>query len=151
MRLNLDLDANDATQIAGIFKRLVDQDQPFIIVIDEHLLFSNHLLVDSDWHWESVDQKIKISSQAVTVKEASNLAKKHEFCLTGDGIEHLRESGNQRLLGCILPKTKVLSRVAPNQKEYVLATLRELGYTTLMCGDGTNDVGALKQAHIGEF
>ena len=42
---------------------------------------------------------------------------------------------------------QVFARTSPEQKEVILKTLRAVGYTTLMCGDGTNDVGALKAHH----
>jgi cation-transporting ATPase 13A1 len=39
--------------------------------------------------------------------------------------------------------------MTPADKELVLGMLNHVGHTTLMCGDGANDVGALKQAHVG--
>eukprot|EP01126_Amoeba_proteus_P055517 TRINITY_DN6896_c0_g1_i9.p1 TRINITY_DN6896_c0_g1~~TRINITY_DN6896_c0_g1_i9.p1 ORF type:complete len:404 (+),score=113.57 TRINITY_DN6896_c0_g1_i9:315-1526(+) len=49
----------------------------------------------------------------------------------------------------VLSRTKVIARASPEQKAKIVACLKSHGKCTLMCGDGTNDVGALKQAHVG--
>ncbi|GMH57838.1 hypothetical protein TrRE_jg1214, partial [Triparma retinervis] len=57
--------------------------------------------------------------------------------------------GSLQALGKVVPYVSVFARHAPRQKEAVIAALNAAGKFTMMCGDGTNDVGALKQAHVG--
>jgi predicted P-type ATPase len=56
---------------------------------------------------------------------------------------------HQRAVARLCGECTVFARVAPVQKERIITFLNSLGKGTLMCGDGTNDVGALKQAGVG--
>jgi cation-transporting ATPase 13A1 len=69
-----------------------------------------------------------------------------DMCVYGDGLSYLL---NHPKKAEILSKVAVISRATPENKAAILAMLKSSGYTTLMCGDGTNDVGALKQSHVG--
>ncbi|XP_061396165.1 endoplasmic reticulum transmembrane helix translocase [Musca vetustissima] len=96
------------------------------------------------WQWESIDGE--------TVLELSGDLKatlaEHDLCITGEGLQYLKDFEYKKMLK-ILPRITVCARFAPKQKEYVITTLKQLGFCTLMCGDGTNDVGALKHANVG--
>ncbi|KAB8281294.1 hypothetical protein B0I72DRAFT_90095 [Yarrowia lipolytica] len=71
----------------------------------------------------------------------------HDVCVTGSAISSLTFSHPS--IGDIIRHAWVYARVSPSQKETLVSHMKDLGYMTLMCGDGTNDVGALKQAHVG--
>ncbi|KAK1401079.1 hypothetical protein POM88_000684 [Heracleum sosnowskyi] len=70
------------------------------------------------------------------------LSEVHDLCIGGDCIEMLQQTSSVQ---SVIPYVKVFARVAPEQKELIMTTFKMVGRMTLMCGDGTNDVGALKQ------
>ena len=49
----------------------------------------------------------------------------------------------------ILPRLQVLARSSPDDKRILVKTLREMGETVAVTGDGTNDAPALKTADVG--
>ena len=95
--------------------------------------------------WRSIDDKINIPVDPTKDIDYKILTSK-DICITGYALSKFTD---QKALPDILRHTWVYARVSPKQKEEILLGLKDAGYTTLMCGDGTNDVGALKQAHIG--
>lgn len=95
------------------------------------------------FEWVSPDETDKIP---FSEKDVESLADSHDLCIGGDCFERLQRTG---AVIQVIPYVKVFARVAPEQKELILTTFKSVGRMTLMCGDGTNDVGALKQAHVG--
>lgn len=95
--------------------------------------------------WKTVDEK---RSFPIDLKDdqVPDELKGFDLCVTGSALALLAPS---RLYTALLPRIWVYARVSPSQKESILMALKDAGYCTLMCGDGTNDVGALKQAHVG--
>eukprot|EP00252_Welwitschia_mirabilis_P016771 TRINITY_DN3715_c0_g2_i1.p1 TRINITY_DN3715_c0_g2~~TRINITY_DN3715_c0_g2_i1.p1 ORF type:complete len:973 (-),score=211.08 TRINITY_DN3715_c0_g2_i1:174-3008(-) len=96
-----------------------------------------------DFYWVSPDETVKIPYSESNVEELSS---SHDLCIGGDCFLMLQHTN---AVSSVVPFAKVFARVSPEQKELILTTLKMVGRMTLMCGDGTNDVGALKQAHVG--
>lgn len=95
--------------------------------------------------WRSIDEKF-IREVDPTQPLDPEIIKKYDICATGYALAKYK---GEKAFPDVLRHTWAYARVSPKQKEDILLGLKDAGYTTLMCGDGTNDVGALKQAHIG--
>uniref|UniRef100_A0A672MTV7 Manganese-transporting ATPase 13A1-like n=1 Tax=Sinocyclocheilus grahami TaxID=75366 RepID=A0A672MTV7_SINGR len=115
-----------------------------------HFMQKEHTLVlqqspnQAEWQWVSIDGSVRLPLPTSSV---SDLVRRYDLCVTGEGLT--RMTYEPSLLNALLPHVQVFARVSPKQKEFVITSLKGLGFVTLMCGDGTNDVGALKHAHIG--
>lgn len=100
----------------------------------------------ADLTWRTPDESVVIPVDPAAPIDTT-LFDRYDICMTGAALKQYadrRESWHQ-----LVQRTWVYARVSPAQKEFILTTLKSLGYVTLMAGDGTNDVGALKQANIG--
>lgn len=95
--------------------------------------------------WRSVDETVIIPVDPSKPLDTT-LFDKYDICITGAAMKFYQAHPSWNDL---VQNTWVYARVSPAQKEFILTSLKSLGYVTLMAGDGTNDVGALKQAHIG--
>ncbi|CAN3360603.1 endoplasmic reticulum transmembrane helix translocase [Diutina catenulata] len=126
-----------AKEVAIVEKEVLILDAP-----EEH-----HLVDETAYNlvWRSTDDSTVIPYNSDDALDMSLFAK-YDICVTGYALGYLV---NHHQIIDLLKHSWVYARVSPSQKEFILNSYKEAGYNTLMCGDGTNDVGALKTAHIG--
>ncbi|XP_014295273.1 polyamine-transporting ATPase 13A3 isoform X2 [Microplitis demolitor] len=72
----------------------------------------------------------------------------YRFALTGQTWQLLREYYPE-LVPKICVRGAVFARMTSDQKQQLVTELMQLGYYVAMCGDGANDCGALRAAHVG--
>ncbi|QPG76660.1 hypothetical protein FOA43_004052 [Brettanomyces nanus] len=98
-----------------------------------------------DLEWRNVEETKIIACSSQKALDTSIFAK-HDICVTGYALKKFQKHAQFKEL---VRHAFIYSRVSPSQKEMILNTYKSMNYNALMCGDGTNDVGALKQAQVG--
>jgi len=110
-------------------------------------------------HWRSTtaqsskvaDKLSKLSPK--TTKKILQRAERGEVALvaSGDAVMALLGKAHIQIYKQILGNLNlfsVIARASPDCKEFVVRTIRDTGRRVLMCGDGVNDVSAMKEAEV---
>lgn len=69
------------------------------------------------------------------------------LCINGEDV--LETISTNKEISKIIKQVHIFSRTSPNQKDFIVAMLNKEGHITMMCDDGTNNLGSLKRANIG--
>lgn len=116
-----------------------------IIILDKPEFTNVEVDSSIDLEWRDVEEtNIKPASSSSPLD--ISMFGKYDICVTGYAIQKLQ---NHRQFKHLIRHAFIYSRVSPSQKELIVNGYKSMSYNVLMCGDGTNDVGALKQAHVG--
>ncbi|KAL4123653.1 hypothetical protein PRIC2_009504 [Phytophthora ramorum] len=119
--------------------------KPKIAVVDVDATTGGTVFISADAvktsanaQWESFNS----SNMEETMAE-------YDLAITGAALEKMRNDCSDDTVRRIIKQTPIFARVRPQQKTWIVEQLIDTGLIVGMCGDGTNDCGALKAAHVG--
>lgn len=83
-------------------------------------------------------------------EDIEELCKEHDLVITGHSLTLALRAEDAEAVNRQLHSVCIFARLSPSQKEQIIQAVRksENAYA-LMCGDGGNDVGALKESDVG--
>ncbi|XP_055481132.1 probable cation-transporting ATPase 13A4 isoform X3 [Psammomys obesus] len=104
--------------------------------------------------WQLVEEKKHVpfgnQDNYINIREVPDNAGEgsYHFALSGKSF-HVISQHFSSLLPKILINGTIFARMSPGQKSSLVEEFQKLDYFVGMCGDGANDCGALKMAHVG--
>eukprot|EP00742_Colponemidia_sp_Colp-10_P014286 GILJ01016209.1.p1 GENE.GILJ01016209.1~~GILJ01016209.1.p1 ORF type:complete len:1167 (-),score=230.74 GILJ01016209.1:159-3353(-) len=101
------------------------------------------MTIDEVKYQAFVPRKVHESTEG---QRAADREKKFDLCVDADGMSPEEFASVVKASANVV---SVWARCNPTQKEDIITRLKALGHVVLMAGDGTNDVGGLKQADVG--
>ena len=102
---------------------------------------------DKKVNWFDLDNNMV--KETKDVNEIKELAKTYTLGMTGKEMENLEALAEFKDKHMVFQYIKLFCRVSPTQKDDIIKHMIKSGRNPSMCGDGSNDVGALKRAVIG--
>jgi cation-transporting ATPase 13A1 len=96
-------------------------------------------------YWKSYEDGTKVAD--FVARRIPELAQTYDLATTGKCLAASFEQDGD--MTRVLEHIRVFARMTPDAKETVIECLHSVDKLCLMCGDGANDVGALKQADVG--
>ena len=134
-------EANEELKALILKKRGVTDTKP---TIKERKIFRELLYLESDddggMYWARYEDDSK--AEPFVASKIPLLASTYDLATTGASLTLAYDY--DREVTQMLEYIQVFARMTPDAKEKVIECLHAIGKLTLMCGDGANDVGALK-------
>lgn len=126
-----------------VIKEIVSSSHDVVMITGDNVFTAGQVALDLNFGEETLfaDYTTGTLRTLDSLNNPISLKPKSILCVTGDNLNAILTE--PEFFAC-----KVFARVSPSQKEMIIAKLNER-HITIMCGDGTNDVGALKKAHSG--
>ncbi|CAG9322754.1 ATP13A1 [Blepharisma stoltei] len=128
---------------AAVIEEILASGHKSVIITGDNIFTAGEVALTLNYGQELRFIEIKSNEIAVVdnLGNPGEVSEKSVLCVNGDALPMIIGSD-------IFYKVKVFARVSPAQKEQIVNEFNRK-HVTIMCGDGTNDVGGLKKAHAG--
>ena len=99
--------------------------------------------------WKELYSK-QLIQESKSIEDIKNLSNKYILCITSEEYKNLSSiiHINPKIY-FIIQYIKLFCRMSKRNKIEIISYLKICGRNPLMCGDGTNDIGALKLSKVG--